>query len=172
MSSGVSFTENTENFDALVKDHQILKNIEVLIGILGEKASKSHKDSSLSNVQIGEIHEFGAPNAGIPERSFLRQAMDSNPDEVLGRLINAYSKVSQGKDPKKEMRLVGEFCRGLVLEQFKKSGDPAWEPLDEKTIKARKKGSKSNLPDKPLIDTGQLRSSIQSDIRTRGFFKE
>jgi len=162
MSAGVSFTENTSNFDALVKDHSELKKIEAFIGILGQKASKNHQGSSFSNVQIGEVHEFGAPGANIPERSFLRQAMDSNPNKVTKFLIEAYLSVLEGKSADKAMKLVGERCRGLVLEQFKQGGDPSWPDIKEAT--KRRKGS-----DAILIDTGQLRASIQSETRKRGF---
>ena len=31
-----------------------------------------HRDSKGNAVSIGAVHEFGAPRAGIPERSFLR----------------------------------------------------------------------------------------------------
>lgn len=33
---------------------------------------------------IGNIHEFGAPAAGIPERSFLRSTANEEGDKVLG----------------------------------------------------------------------------------------
>lgn len=162
MSSGVSFTENTKNLTALVKGHSELRKLETLIGILGQKASQAHEGTPFSNVQVGEVHEFGAPRANIPERSFLRQAMDTNKDRVTKFLTEAYLSVLDGKSADKAMKILGEKCRGLVLEQFKRGGDPSWPDIAAST--KRQKGSSGIL-----IDTGQLRASIQSDTRKRGF---
>lgn len=44
-------------------------------GVLGSTAPREDGDP-LSNVDIAIVHEFGAPNAGIPERSFIRSTFN------------------------------------------------------------------------------------------------
>ncbi len=48
------------------------------VGILG---GTEERDGGVSAVELGTIHEFGAPAAGIPERSFLRRTFDRKKDE-------------------------------------------------------------------------------------------
>ncbi len=48
----------------IAADYGHIEEKKVVIGVLGSRAG------------IGAIHEFGAPRAGIPERSFLRSSLE------------------------------------------------------------------------------------------------
>ncbi|HVJ26384.1 MAG TPA: hypothetical protein VM493_02545 [Vicinamibacterales bacterium] len=116
----------------------------------GEEAS----DMTLSDVAI--IHEFGAPSAGIPERSFIRAWADESKarhDEEMAKMAKL---VIAGK-----MDLETALARlGLrrQAEVQKRIADGIPPPNSPKTIEA--KGSS-----KPLVDTGQLRSAISHEIK-------
>ncbi len=179
----VSFTEDERVFKAITKDHKILKEFEAVVGVLGSDASSMHKDddgSSISNYELATVHEFGSDDGKIPERSFLRQAMDTNQNAITKKIIEVYLSVLEGKDPKKELGKLGEFARGLVLEQFKQEGDPKWPPLAPSTVLGRLKkvsaaqasafigrGGDLGSSVRTLQDTGQLRQSIHSDVRKK-----
>jgi hypothetical protein len=104
------------------------------------------------NAEIGLIHEFGAPAAGIPARPFLKQTFERK----RGELVALQAKIAQlliaGKlTPEKAMGLLGAWAVGAIKATITRDGNFA--PLKPATIK--RKGS-----DKPLIDTGQLVGSI------------
>lgn len=45
-----------------------------------------HRDSKGNAVSIGAVHEFGAPRAGIPKRSFLRSTYGKQ-ERTISKLI-------------------------------------------------------------------------------------
>lgn len=129
-------------------------------GIIGEKAKEPHGAAdapagALSNVDLGLIHEFGAPSVGIPERSFLRAPFEANRAKYIANLNKALQAVF-------ERRLTVKVALGLVGAQM--AGDmqlaiaKGIPPPNSPATVARKGSSK------PLIDTGQLRQAISSDV--------
>jgi len=48
------------------------------VGVLGKS---EEREGGVSAVELATIHEFGAPAAGIPERSFIRRTFDRKKDE-------------------------------------------------------------------------------------------
>lgn len=122
------------------------------VGVVGTEAKQVHAESGLTNAEIAVIHEFGAPRANIPERSFIRSTL-RDPD-VRRRLralqANLARAVIAGMDQKKALGTMGEFLASQIRATITRGVDP---PLKPATI-ARKGSSK------PLIDTGQLRRAI------------
>jgi len=104
---------------------------------------------------LAEIHEFGL---GVPQRSFLRAWADADRTKInraWGSLLRKVLKSELTLDQALEQ--FGIWAQGQV-QQF--IADSRVEPpLDPRTIDA--KGSST-----PLIDTGQLRSSITYEVRT------
>lgn len=134
-----------------VRDLDKLLSQKILIGILGAEATQRKKDhdgsmSEKTLVEIAALHEFGAPSQGIPRRSFLRDWLNLNESRVA-RTLQAI--ITQG-DWRKGLLRFGAWCVGEVQKRISKGISPANAPS---TI--QRKGSS-----KPLIDTGQLRSSI------------
>ncbi len=125
----------------------------VAIGIQGpDAAAVVHDSSDLSNVALASIHEFGAPLAGIPERSFVRSTFDAK-NKTWTRLIASLAKKIYGATPQGPQRvlgLVGEKAKSDMQNTINRGIAP---PLKQETID--RKGSS-----KPLIDTGQLKQSI------------
>lgn len=122
------------------------------IGILG---SGNVRVGQTSNVEIGLIHEFGAPDAGIPERSFLRSTFDTRMPE-LKRLSNTLAKnVYDEGSASDALGLMGAFLSAEVKKTIVNHIPP---PLAQATID--RKGSST-----PLVDTGQLINSITWVVR-------
>jgi len=98
----------------IVKDHgwnKLKADLEKLargesyvkVGMVGEKAAKVEPEHAaaggepLTNVKLAAIHEFGAPERGIPERSFLRSTFSTHRAEYQDLLKKAAAEIMSGK---------------------------------------------------------------------------
>ena len=126
------------------------------------KAGKPQSGTSgrgTENITIAIIHEFGAPRAGIPSRSFLRSTAREKREEWLKLLERVLVLVLKEKlELEEALKLVGERAAADVRRKIT-SGPGIPPPLKEATIRA--KGSS-----RPLVDTGQLVRSISYEIHT------
>lgn len=123
------------------------------VGIVGDTAGKATQDGMTVGA-LAEIHEFGL---GVPQRSFLRAWADADRAKIDKTWSALLRKV-----------LAGDLTTDQALEQFGLWAQGQAQafiadgrvrpPLDQRTIDA--KGSST-----PLIDTGQLRSSITYEVR-------
>lgn len=104
---------------------------------------------------IAAVHEFGSPSQGIPERPFLRAAVQRNRQKYV-RLnrINLVKMLRGQATVEQALGQLGEMAKGDVQTEIR-SGDFA--PLKPATIK--RKGSS-----RPLIDTGQMVQSIAWEL--------
>lgn len=126
------------------------------VGVLGAKADKEHADSGLTVGELATLHEFGL---GVPERSFLRAWFDQDREKIVEALRAAHKQVLLGKlTPRRAAEILGMRFAGQV-QQFISDGRVK-PPLTEQTIKKKQSSV-------PLIDTGQLRSSISYIVETR-----
>ena len=107
--------------------------------------------------EIAAHHEFGAPEARIPQRSFIRAGIDGAQSEIATAIEELTKKVIDGamsaQTAAARLGLVG------VRAVQRKLIDGPFVPLSPKTIKA--KGSS-----RPLIDTGQMRRSVMHEVVT------
>lgn len=102
--------------------------------------------------EIMAVHEFGAPNKNIPERSTVRKSFDDYLDGLVKLRDRLYVKVIKGNiTTEKALGIMGEYMSGALRKTIRNTYDP---PNAEITID--KKGSSH-----PLIDTGQSIQSIQ-----------
>ena len=112
-------------------------------------------------VQIGAIHEFGAPKAHIPERSFIRAWHDSAKERITRLQARLGAQFIDGKITLKQMiDKLGVFGQGGIRKFIRDLKEPE---LKASTVAARRKAS-----DNPLVDTGQLVGSIHSVSVLRG----
>lgn len=131
-----------------------LKRKHVAVGVLGQEAAASR--GGITNVEVATIHEFGSPDAGIPERSFIRAGVDENRITIAKTQVKVAEAYVRGKiDADQALSLIGERVRGLIQKRISSNIPPALKPA---TI-ARKGSSVA------LIDTGQLRQSITYEVR-------
>lgn len=113
------------------------------------------KEKPVSMVLIAAANEFGTEDGRIPERSFLRSTIKKN-NEKYKRLFKSISKklIDNPQDYIKLMSKIGTIAQGDVQNTIRDLKEPPNAPA---TI-ARKKS------DNPLVDTGQLGSSIVYQI--------
>ena len=103
---------------------------------------------------IAAVHEFGAPNRGIPERSFLRSGIDENRTKLADIQTRQAQLVADGKRTVKDaLGVIGEAAVAFVR---RKITTGPFKELSKITIANRKRPST-----KPLIDSGSLRQSVQ-----------
>lgn len=113
--------------------------------------------STLTNAELGLIHELGSVERGIPPRSFLRMPIAQKSKEILADAFKgAPALMAEGKIRMILARL-GIACEKAVQMAFATRGFGNWQPDAPAT--ARKKGSNA-----PLIDTAQLRRSVASQV--------
>jgi hypothetical protein len=127
----------------------------VRVGYVGPKSNESH--DGITMVELGTIHEFGAPGAGIPERAHIRPAFYKNVDKIIklqARIGKAM--LERGMTPLQGMKLIGEFMTSETR-KFITEGPHIPPPLKPETI--ARKGS-----DRPLVDTGRLVQAISYEI--------
>ena len=140
----------------LLRDLETLGKSKIKVGIQGPKAGEVHRGSALTMVELGTIHEYGAPAANVPQRSFLRGTLDENPGQWSKELDKQTARVAkEGANPKQALMVVAEKLRTAVLDRIDRGIPP---PLKDATI-ARKGGETT-----PLIDTGALRGSITATV--------
>ncbi len=129
------------------KDHPVLK-----VGILSEDGAKEHGEG-LTVAEVGAFHEFGLGNN--PERSFIRGWVDENQQKATTFLREQCEKsVKSGQGIELALERLGLYCQSGIQQRMSDGIPP---PLTKQTI--ARKGSST-----PLIDTGQLRSSISYSV--------
>lgn len=117
---------------------------------VGLPDGKTEADGTLLTT-IGWAHEFGLPERGIPERSFLRSAVHEQAAKYSGLMAQRLRKVANGNGSiEQALSLIGVVATADIQTKIAK-GD--FVPLKPQTIK--RKGSS-----KPLIDTGNMRQSV------------
>ncbi|MBO7735905.1 MAG: hypothetical protein J6S67_25270 [Methanobrevibacter sp.] len=136
----------------------------IRVGIMGSKSTRKNGKSGLTNAEIGFINEFGAQTKNIPPRSFLGMPLRLYLSDFLkGKKAFSKKAVEQAvKDGKllQLAKLAGATAEEVIQKAFETSGFGQWQGNSEYT--KRKKKS-----DKPLIDTGELRRSITSEVKKR-----
>jgi len=151
----VGVTVDERGLDRLRVALRDLSSTDVFVGILASgKANEAHAGGAVTQLDVGTWMEFGTDH--VPERSFLRETIAVKRNEIETRLAAEVRKVLTGKQGvDAAMEHVGQFVVGLCQARIKEGIGPE---LDQSTID--RKGSST-----PLIDTGQLRSSITYEVR-------
>lgn len=135
--------------------NQFMKGIDaaqktrIKVGVLGSMAAEAHP-SGLTNAYIASIHELGA---GVPQRSWLRGWVSPNEPFIRKRLMSAFQRCAHGASPSKEFGLIGKWADGEIKVRIS-SGVRARPPSGVDRIQGKT----------PLIDTGQFRTSITSEV--------
>ena len=107
---------------------------------------------------IAAVHEYGSPAQGIPERPFLRVAIQKNRLKYV-RLnrINLVKMLRGQMDVEQALGQLGEIAKGDVVTEIRNGN---FAPLKDATI--RRKGSS-----RPLIDTGQMVQSMHWQLGSK-----
>jgi hypothetical protein len=135
---------------------------------------KTEEDASVDIAYIASVHEFGDESRSIPQRSFLRSTFNEKIDEIgpkLGAALKAQLKSGNHYDPQLALRKVGVWMVGQIKRKFTRND---WPPLKNPSkrrvgifrqqYRARALLQGPPRAPKPLIDTGQLRASIDYEL--------
>ena len=156
-----SVTVTDRGASALRERLSQLAKLRVRVGVLDDapkRTEASKRGEKFTLLEVAAVHEFGAPDAGIPQRSFIRAGVDQYAAEIADARDRLAAGVLAGKvEPENALEMLGAFVQGKLQTRIAEGISP---PLAESTIR-RKKSSK------PLIDTGQLRSSITYRVEER-----
>lgn len=125
-----------------------MQKTDITVGIHAAEGQKEHQDYKASVLDIATFHEFGL---GVPERSFVRAWFDAKKPDVQAFVVSRLKLVVAGKLTQDQaLDQIGLFMQSGMQKNISDGIPP---PNAPSTI--ARKGSST-----PLIDTGQLRSSI------------
>lgn len=126
----------------------------VRVGVLsGDMAEGDHTNLTLA--ELAAIHEFGAPNANIPERSFIRSTINETKAEAEALCLRlARGIIADRIQLDQALGLLGIWAVAAIQEKIRSNIEPE---LKQATID-RKHSSLA------LVDTGQLINSITHEV--------
>lgn len=152
MSDETTVELDTKNLDRLTR--ALKKRVaQIRVGIL--KGGK--RTDGLTNAEVGAFHEFGTST--IPKRSFLKTPISENLPSRLdssGAFDSAtLQEVASTQSVIPWLRKIAVIAEGIVADAFASNGFGKWVP--------------SNMANKEnhqtLVETGQLRDSVTSEIK-------
>lgn len=164
--------DRDKGYNRILRELSRIGSPSITVGIHAKDGAKPYERGQkepVTTAMIGTFHEFGtldrfedkspagdgSGRQGVPQRSFLRSTVDESRSEYARLITRGVGQVIDGTMPmKRALGIVGAKVVGDVQKKISSGIEP---PLTEETIK-RKKSSK------PLIDTGQLRQSIDYEV--------
>jgi hypothetical protein len=126
--------------------------------LVGVPAGKAEPDGT-PLAMIAAVHEFGSPERGIPERSFLRAGIMNSLPQLIALNADHIKRIASGGFT--AATALGRLGLAAAAAVQREITDGTFAPLAPSTIK--RKGST-----KPLIDSGSLRQSITYQIVNEG----
>lgn len=134
------------------------------IGILGEKNTRAGSGAAAGNATIGAVHEYGSLSQGIPQRSFLRVPLTDRLGkdmEKAGALSEAeFKEVLKTGSVVPWLKKIAIMAEGIVRQAFDTGGFGKWPKWKDPNY--------TNNANQLLVDTGQLRDSITSEVKENG----
>ena len=151
--------------DGIEKLQKLLKKKPipyVRIGVLGSSVRVDAKGTT--NATVGAVHEFGSPTKGIPPRSFLRVPLI----DFLGKRMDSsgfYNRETMEEVIRQRtlvpwLKKMAVLAEAIVAEAFATGGFGKWPKWKNENY--------SNNANQLLVDTGQLRNSITSEVVEEG----
>ena len=132
------------------------KRPKIRVGVMGSEAAEAKSvrgggRGETTVIDVATKHEFGI---GVPKRSFITDWADESEEEAKRRLRKAAERIAEQGNLEQELNRFGLWAQGEIQMRISRRIDP---PISQATVD--RKGS-----DVPLIDTGQLRSSVTYDV--------
>lgn len=143
----------TSEGQRIMKELDKLQDLLVKVGF--QEGQKYPDGTSLTDVAAW--NEFGTVN--MPSRPFMRNSVDENEEKIVEFMQSQVVDIIKNrKTAEQALKEIGVFQKGLVQETITNGN---FEPNSPATI--RKKGSSH-----PLIDTGEMRNSVNFVIGKKG----
>jgi phage gpG-like protein len=170
----------TDKTKAMVREVMQLTRARVLVGVPGDAEPHLGSGSSgenerkpettgappppINNAALAFIHNGGSPQNNIPARPFMEPGVKAVQDQLADEAIKGARAALDGSKGAgyKALTRMGLLAQAAIR---KKITDGPFEALADRTIEARKRRGRKGT--KPLIDTGQLRNSINFVIRSK-----
>ncbi|QDP55902.1 MAG: hypothetical protein GOVbin8609_34 [Prokaryotic dsDNA virus sp.] len=135
---------------AIKKLEEIAKQMKgdnlVKVGL--PKGSNNYPDGT-SVIMVGNVHEFGSPSRGVPERSFLRSTLNEKSGKYKNDLKKLGKKVLLGEmTSEQSLQMLGLMASSDVKDKITDIKEPAL----------------TSREGNPLVDTGHLRQSITYEV--------
>ena len=139
---------------ALAKIRDRTRGFDKLEVRIGVQENQQYKDGP-PVAYVAAIHEYGAPEVGIPPRPFLRTTRDQKRKEWTDQMLDGVEAVMLGAvSVDQALEMIGMGAAGDVKKTISEIDSP---PLKQATID--RKGHA-----KPLVETGLLLQSITSKV--------
>jgi len=134
-----------------------VEKLKKLMLRVGYQQGEAQEEDGTDLCDVAMFNELGT--ARTPSRPFLAMSVDDNADKINAFLKAQLKLLAQGRTTAEQIyKQIGVFQKGLIQETIR-NGE--FEPNAPSTI--AKKGS-----DKPLIDTGLMRQSVNFVITEKG----
>lgn len=143
-------TAEGRQFQQMLKD---LAKLEVRIGFQHGQATE---EDGTDICDVAAWNELGTIKS--PSRPFLRKSVDENEEKINHFLQSKKADLLQGKSAEQVLKEIGLFQKDLIQEKITEG---SFTPNVASTV--RKKGS-----NKPLVDTGRMRQSVNYVIKKKG----
>jgi hypothetical protein len=150
---------------------RFLKELEELKGLrvrVGFQQGEVSTEDGVDMVDIVAWNELGTSTA--PARPFIRDTFDNHTDEIRKFAVQQAKAIMNGATAKDALQRVGVYLKGLMQKEIV---DGSFEPNAEITIKGgwmHRNGKtfyiKGKKSDRPLIDTGRMRQSVNYVIKS------
>lgn len=133
---------------------------DVLVGVPAENGVRRDGEG-MTNAALAYIHDNGSAAANIPARPFMRPGIIEAHEKITGALKKGANEALSGNagGVQRALNVAGLTAQSSIRAKINSGIEPALSP---RTLAARgRKGTK------PLIDTGQLRNSINYVVRKK-----
>jgi phage gpG-like protein len=135
------------------------KKRAVFVGLPKDKVGSKVYGDGMTVIRNGAIHEFGAPQQSVPQRSFLRVPFRTKGKEINAATADQFKRLAMGKiTAEVALGRVGVIATNISKGAFTSKGYGTWQDISDET--KQRKGSTQ-----VLIDTGVLRGSITWVVR-------
>ena len=150
----MSFTisDATPEGKKFLEELKKLADLEVVVGF---QDSQTYDDGT-SLPEIAAYNEYGSSDT--PARPFMRRSFERHEDELQKACDRVNQVLAKGGTAEAALKELGVFLKGLVQEEIVDGG---FAPNAPATVKKKKS-------DRPLIDTGYMRQSVQFVVRRGG----
>lgn len=135
---------------------EVRKLQQMMVHVGYQLGDETSEDETADLCDIAAWNELGTSE--IPSRPFMRDSVDNHAEKINAFLQQQLRLLAQGKTTAEQIyKSIGVFQKGLVQKEIV-YGD--FEPNAPSTIKRKKS-------DKPLIDTGKMRQSVNFVIKKK-----
>ena len=150
-----------DNLPGLLEAFRGLEKREVLVGV---PADNTDREETMTNATLAYIHDNGSPARNIPARPFMEPGIKSAKAKIAKQFGFAAKRFISGgaEEASRDLNKVGLIAQAAIRAKINEGIGPE---LAKSTLAARRKRGRTGT--KPLVDTAQLRNSINYVVREK-----